>query len=455
MRARTIREGSVGLLIIAGVALFGGLVVWLRGVSYGQRSYRLMVDFASASGIQPGTAVSYRGVPVGQVSQISPDSNTVTVEVQINKGQLYIPAQSEIKTTQSGLIGETTIAIQPPLTSNLSNDSIPGPLANDCNSSLILCNGDRVNGIVGVNYEDLLESSEQISEALSEALADPKTLEDVREILNNTRSISGNVVGLTDEVTLMARDLRNEIRPLAGSARQTLASVSGAASQLEATTTRTSEQLDVTLAQVNTILTTNQDDLAITLDNISASTGQLRLAMDSLSPVIQEGTLVNNIELLATNAAVASQDLRDISSVLNSSENLVLLQQTIESARDVFQSAQKIMADVDTLTGDPALRGNVRELLNGLSDLVSFTGELENQTEVAVKLNHQVQVVTELEQILETSVADQDISPASSETIDSESTEIQIADPVPTLRYNGERYVTDIANRAADTAATE
>ncbi|MGD1854451.1 MAG: MlaD family protein [Leptolyngbyaceae cyanobacterium] len=441
MRARTIREGSVGLLILAGVALFGGIAMWLRGFGYGQRSYRLLVDFESASGIQEGSSVSYRGVPVGQIADISPGSNTVTVRIEINKGELRIPADSAIKTTQSGLIGETTIAIQPPPASSVSDESIPGPIDKNCDSSLILCNGDRLDGIVGVNYEDLLESSQQISEALSEALADPQTLENVREILANTRDISGNVVGLTDEVTLMARDLRTEVRPLSASARQTLVSVSGAAEQLEATTTRTSEQLDVALDQVNALLASNQDSITVTLDNIQASTGQLRLALDTLSPVVQEGTLVNDIELLATNAAVASQDLRDISSTLNSAENLVLLQQTIESARDVFQSAQKIMADVDTITGDPALRGNVRDLLNGLSDLVSSTGTLETQTELAGQLSVQ-QLTAELDN------AAKPYEGSEETLLPQPAAEIPAAPPA--LRYNGERYVTDIAVTATD-----
>ena len=438
MRARTIREGSVGLLILAGVALFGGLAIWLRGVSYGQRSYRLMVDFESAGGILQGTAVSYRGVPVGQITRISPESNRVTVNVEINNQDLRIPADSVIKTSQSGLIGETTITIQPPLEANLDNDSIPGPTTADCNSSLIFCNGDRLEGVVGVNYEDLLESSERISEAL----ADPEILNGVKEILGNTRMISENVVGLTQEVTLAAQDLRQEIQPLSTSTRQTLAAVSGTAAQLENSTIRTSEQLEMTLAQVNTILATNQADLATTLDNISASTGQLRLAIDTLAPVIQDGTLVNNIELLTANAAIASQDLRNISSTLNSSENLVLLQQTIESARDVFQSAQKIMADVDTLTGDPALRGNVRNLLNGLSDLVSSTTELEAQTDIAARLNQQVQTATHLETMLESGGVPTPELIAQPSAAD----QAPLATPPRlTLRYNGERYVTDPA----------
>ena len=163
------------------------------------------------------------------------------------------------------------------------------------------------------------------------------------------------------------------------------------------------------------------------------------MAMETLSPVIQDGTLINNVELLASNAAIASQDLRDISSTLNTAENLILLQQTIESARDVFQSAQKIMADVDTLTGDPALRTNVRNLLNGLSDLVTSTGELEDQTEVAHQLNQQLQLLEDLENTLE--------APESTNPL------VQNGEPAapssqPALKYNGERYVTDLANRS-------
>ncbi|MEM6253897.1 MAG: MlaD family protein [Cyanobacteria bacterium P01_D01_bin.156] len=447
MRARTIREGSVGLLILAGVALFGGLAMWLRGVTFGQRSYRLLVDFESASGIQEGSSVSYRGVPVGQIVRIAPGSNTVTVEVEINRSDLRIPAESVVKTSQSGLIGETTISIQPPSPTSLMDDSVLAPTTQGCDSNLILCNGDRIEGVVGVNYEDLLESSQQISDALSTALDDTQTLDDLREILANTREISSNMVGLTDEVTLIAKDVRTQIQPVSASAQQTLISVSEAAEQLEATTVRTAEQLEQTLTQVNGILAANQDNLTITLDNISASTGQLRLAMDTLSPVIQEGTLVENLELLANNAAVASQDLRDISSTLSTSENLVLLQQTIESARDVFQSAQKIMADVDTLTGDPTLRDQVRSLLTGLSDLVSYTGELENQTDIAQQLDEQLERVSELENALDTNSAEPQTAPDTAAAY-KETTETDAAESTePSLVFNGERYVTDLANR--------
>jgi len=60
-----------------------------------------------------------------------------------------------------------------------------------------------------------------------------------------------------------------------------------------------------------------------------------------------------------------------------------VLQQTLDSARVTFQNAQKITSDLDELTGDPAFRENIRQLINGLSGLVSSTQQLQQQVEVA------------------------------------------------------------------------
>jgi phospholipid/cholesterol/gamma-HCH transport system substrate-binding protein len=52
-----------------------------------------------------------------------------------------------------------------------------------------------------------------------------------------------------------------------------------------------------------------------------------------------------------------------------------------------FQNAQKITSDLDELTGDPAFRDNLRELVNGLSGLVSSTQQLQQQIQVAESLD--------------------------------------------------------------------
>ena len=110
---------------------------------------------------------------------------------------------------------------------------------------------------------------------------------------------------------------------------------------------------------------------------------QLRVAADTLSPTLQSGELIGNLERLVSNASAASEDLQAITSSLNTPTNLVLLQQTLESARDALSSAQKVMADIDEITGDPAMRQQIRDLIRGLGALVSSTQSLEEEAQVA------------------------------------------------------------------------
>jgi phospholipid/cholesterol/gamma-HCH transport system substrate-binding protein len=51
-----------------------------------------------------------------------------------------------------------------------------------------------------------------------------------------------------------------------------------------------------------------------------------------------------------------------------------------------FQNTQKITADIDALTGDPAFLENVKKLVNGLGQLVSSGETMEQQIKLAQEL---------------------------------------------------------------------
>ncbi len=155
----------------------------------------------------------------------------------------------------------------------------------------------------------------------------------------------------------------------------------------------TADQLGVTAGQVgslatniNNLVTNNQASLVATLDNLSKTSAELRTVVSNLNPAINriaQGELIKNLETLSANAAQTSANLRDLTGALNNPFTLLVLQQTLDSARVTFQNAQKITSDLDDLTGDPAFRNNLRNLINGLSNLVSSTNQLQEQVEVA------------------------------------------------------------------------
>jgi len=172
-----------------------------------------------------------------------------------------------------------------------------------------------------------------------------------------------------------------------------------------------------------------------------------------LGPTLESGELVGNLEALVSNASAASADLQEITSSLNTPANLVLLQQTLESARDALASAQKVMADVDELTGDPALRNQLRNLINGLGTLVSSTQSLEEQSEVAralVPLREQM-IVQERVQDGAVEVPGQASADVAADVF-AEPVERAVPAPGegPVLVFDGERYVLRSRNQLAE-----
>lgn len=374
MRVRAIREGSVGLLILIGVGLFGVLVLWLRGLNLGQRNYNITVAFPNTSGMLVGTAVRYRGVPVGRVLEIRPRSNQVEVFIEITQPSLRMPQKVKIEANQSGFIGEITVDITPEGSLTETEQAI-SPTAADCNSDLIICDGDRLSGIVGVSYEALLRSAETLANTLS----DPALIDNLKTTLENAAQFAEQGTLLADELTALTDVALEEIGPISEGIQMAAESAISAAREIQ-----------LTAADARSLLEANRFNLTNTLDNISQGSDRLVSVVDTLATELEEGQLLDNLEILSANAAEASFNLRDIAADLNDitatvsqPENLLLIQQTLESARDVFQSAQKILSDVDELTGDPIIRNKIRDLINGLTDLLSSTQILEQQVELA------------------------------------------------------------------------
>lgn len=374
MRARAIREGSVGLLILVGIGLFGGLVLWLRGLTPGGRNYSITVSFENTSGMQIGAAVRYRGVRVGRVVDIRAGSNAIDVLVEITQPDLRIPNDVIVEANQSGFIGETTIDITPENTLSETEQAL-NPTTEDCDSSIIVCEGDRLEGIVGVSYESLLRSTESLADTLS----DPVLVEDLKATLKNAALFTESATTLTDELTTLTLAAQNEVEPLSTSVQNATNSAAEAARTIQ-----------LTAADAQSLIAANQFNITNTLENLNQGSDRLVFIMDTLATEVQDNEFLANLETLSANAAEASfslrsaaTDIEQITGSVNQAENLLLIQQTLESARDVFQGAQKVLSDVDELTGDPEIRNRIRDLINGLGDLVSSTQLLEQQVVLA------------------------------------------------------------------------
>ncbi len=393
--ARTWREGSVGLLLLLGLGAFGVILLWLNRITPGQSSYQAVVEFANAGGMQKGAAVRFRGVKVGTITSVKAGSNAIDVEIQINSPDLTIPSNSTIEANQSGLISENIIDITPK--GDLPTGKvIAKPLDKDCNPSLIICNGSRLKGEIGISADELIRQSSNFAAQYS----NEKFYKNVNRTLENSANAAANIADLTKDLQGLSKTFKGQL----GIFSNTAATLQRSTTQLTATSTKTADQLGTTakdfsvtakqasrlLTNLDSLVTTNRSSLVGALNSMTETSNQLRQTVTSLSPAINrltQGQLLNNLETLSANAAEASANLKDASKTLNDPKNIVLLQQTLDSARATFENTQKITADLDELTGDPKFRQNVLRLVNGLSKLVSSSKDIQEQTKVAVTLD--------------------------------------------------------------------
>jgi phospholipid/cholesterol/gamma-HCH transport system substrate-binding protein len=414
---RTVREGSVGLLFLAGLGVFGLIFLWLSRFNVSQNTYKVFVEFANAGGMQKGAIVRFRGVRVGRINSVRPTPNNVEVVVEISQPDLIIPRNNLlIEANQSGLIAESLIDITPK--SAIPEGAIAGkPLDKNCDDTQIVCNNSRLKGQIGISVDEALRSTTD----LANTYASPKFYNNLNRVLEQGAIAATNVAELSKNLGTLSKSAQSQLNSVSGvsnsvqraannvsasttrlsasadktlvSAERTLGQFSATANQLGTTASEfrsTSTQANRLLNNLDSLVVNNRSSLVSTLNNISESSKQLKVAAGSLSPAINrltQGELIKNFETLSTNAAIASANLRDASKTLTDPKNAIVLQQTLDSARVTFENTQKITSDLDELTGDPKFRTNLRQLVNGLSNLVSSTQQIQQQVQVAQTLD--------------------------------------------------------------------
>lgn len=442
MRSRTTREGSVGLLTLLGLGLFGSLILWLKGVELGKRSYKFIVEFESASSIDLGTSVRYRGINVGKVVEIKPRPNRVDITLEIKPEDLIMPRDTDIQANISSFIGTAQIDIIP--RGRIAESEISAtPLSSNC-PEIIICNNDRLEGQSGIEIEEFLRAgmslidlysdpelfnnvkiiAENTANASAEASKLAKELSDLSETIEIemkslsqdlredvdditgilqeevgglTNTLEGEIGGLantverdldslTKTINKEVNDLANQITIVTKTIKNSTEIVSSTAITSANSVEEVANKLSLTVEQINAIVNTNRSTLVKTLDNIEKTTEELAVLIASLSPMINEverGEFISNLEQLSENAVEASANLRDISSDLNSPTNIIMLQQTLDAARETFENVQKMTSDLDDIAGDKKFRKNLKQIINGLGNLFSSTKELEQQTRMA------------------------------------------------------------------------
>ena len=266
---RSLRDSIVGFSLLGGILLFTFFSFWLRGVRLSSKNWHLFAEFNNASGLSKKSPVTYRGILVGSIEDILFTNESIKAKIVLNDPEIVLPKPAFARVvTNSFLGGDVQVALE------TSERSLPKNIAKsiseNCNSKLIICQGDTITGkqlsslsnITNIisqllkesNKENLIEnivnSIEQFDttqENLDELIYlskqeilrveplikeitiaanhlnnilshidDKETLEDIKLTINAARSISGKIDDMSDDFEKLTEDkeLTKSIRDL-------------------------------------------------------------------------------------------------------------------------------------------------------------------------------------------------------------------------------------------------
>ena len=256
---RSFRDSIVGFSLLGGILIFTFFSFWLRGVKLSSKNWYLFAEFNNASGLSNKSPVTYRGILVGSIEDILFTNESIKAKIVLNNPDIILPKPAFAKVvTNSFLGGDVQVALE--VSETIIPNNIEKAISEKCDSTLIICQGDTIEGkqlsslsnitnrinqiLKESNQENLIENvvnsidqfdrtQENLDELiylskkeilrikplindltiaaghLNKILAtvdDDETLEDIRSTLEATSSISQKMEGMADDFQSLMKD---------------------------------------------------------------------------------------------------------------------------------------------------------------------------------------------------------------------------------------------------------
>ena len=215
---RSLRDSIVGFSLLGGILIFTFFSFWLRGVKLSSKNWYLFAEFNNASGLSKRSPVTYRGILVGSIEDIIFTNESIKAKIVLNNADIVLPKPAFARVvTNSFLGGDVQVALE--TSEKTIPKNTPKPISENCDSKLIICQGDTITGKqlsslsnITNRINQLLKESNQenLIENVVESIDQfDKTQENLDELIYLSKQEILRVKPLIKEVTLAAFHLNS------------------------------------------------------------------------------------------------------------------------------------------------------------------------------------------------------------------------------------------------------
>ncbi len=202
---RSLRDSIVGFSLLGGILIFTFFSFWLRGVRLSSKNWHLFAEFRNASGLSKKSPVTYRGILVGSIEDISFTNETIKAKIVLNNPEIVLPRPAFARVvTNSFLGGDVQVALE--TSEKVLPKNISKPTSEQCNTKLIVCQGDIITG-------KQLSSLSNITNTLSKLLKESNQENLIENIVNSIDQFDKTQENL-DELIFLSKQELERVEPL-------------------------------------------------------------------------------------------------------------------------------------------------------------------------------------------------------------------------------------------------
>ncbi|MDT8903778.1 MlaD family protein [Anaeroselena agilis] len=277
-------EARVGAISLIGLLLLGYMIVYLGGISFGEKGYPVQAVFSEVGGLKEGNVVRYAGVDVGRVTGVRAGDGGVEVQLRINPG-VKIPAGSKFTIGTDGLLGEKFVNIVPPR--KTSGYLQPGATVA----------GEDPRGLDQLvsSADKTLVDLQKLIQSLNEVLGDDKVKAAMKTTALNAREITERLNEFSASLARMARNNEQDVNTMVGNLREVSANLKNVTARV-----------DAMVAAVDNKGQTAKD-LKETIQNLKKASVRVEKIAASVEDLVTDPETAKNIKETLRNARSVSE----------------------------------------------------------------------------------------------------------------------------------------------------
>jgi virulence factor Mce-like protein len=262
---------AFAVLSLVGISFVGFRYVGLGDALFGG-SYTVKADFSTSGGIFTNAAVTYRGVQVGRVGELSLRPDGVRVDLRLDGGTT-VPASTRAVVSNRSAVGEQYVDLRPHTDSEpylkdgsviaARDTTIPqavGPMLDQVSALITSIPRDKLSGLLDESFKGLNGAGYDLGSLFDSSA---KVVGDVNGVADSTRTLVDDAAPLLDSQADTTDAIRTWARSLAGVTEQVatddqqvrtlLQTGPGAANEVSRLLNQVKPTLPVLLANLTTI----------------------------------------------------------------------------------------------------------------------------------------------------------------------------------------------------------